>query len=432
MGEAGQVVPVKETPAQRKARREASWEGDIAEQLAVRAVAEGMELVGPDGLLSDVVRRVLERALEAEMSAHLGYEWHDAAGDGAGNVRNGSSPKTVSTPLGAVQLRVPRDRAGRFDPRIVPKHARRLAGFDAQVLDLFAKGLTEHEIAAHLRDFYGNEVSVELISQVTDAIGEELADWQSRPLEEIYAVLWVDCIFVKIRDGAVASRPVYVVIGIDLEGRREVLGLWVGSGGEGARHWTVVCNEIKNRGVKDVIFACCDGLAGLPDALSSVWPQVTVQQCVVHMIRSSCRLVGRKDAGAVAKALKSVYAAPSAEAAAHALDQVEREWGGRYPALIDTWRERWETFIPFLSLSRHVRRVLYTTNMIEALNGRIRNMVHRHGHFPNEAAAKKVIYTCVRDYGKSRHDGPVNTTVQNWKPVLNELITVYGERIELR
>lgn len=197
---------------------------------------------------------------------------------------------------------------------------------------MFAKGLTQHEIAAHLRDFCGNEVSVELISQVTDAIGEELAEWQSRPLEEVYAVLWVDCIFVKIRDGAVASRPVYVVIGIDLEGRREVLGLWIGSGGEGARHWTVVCNEIKNRGVKDVIFVCCDGLAGLPDALSSVWPQVTVQQCIVHMIRSSCRLVGRKDAGPVAKALKSVYSAPSEQAAEQALGQVEREWGGRYPA----------------------------------------------------------------------------------------------------
>jgi putative transposase len=431
MGESGGVVPVRESAAERKRRREASWEGEIAEALAVRAAAEGVALVGPDGLLGEVVRRVLERALEAEMTSHLGFEWHDAAGDQSGNVRNGSSPKAVSTELGAVELRVPRDRAGSFEPVIVPKHARRLSGFNAQVLDLFAKGLTEGEIAGHLRDFYGNAVSVELISQVTDAISEELAEWQSRPLEEVYAVLWVDCIFVKIRDGSVASRPVYVVIGIDLEGRREVLGLWVGSGGEGARHWTVVCNELKNRGVKDVVFACCDGLVGLPDALGSVWPQVTVQQCIVHMVRSSCRLVGRKDVGTVAKALKTVYSAPSADAAAHAFKQVEAQWGGKYPALIDSWHQHWDTFIPFLSLSPNVRRVLYTTNMIEALNGRIRNAVHRHGHFPNEAAAKKVIYTCVRDYGKPRHDGPVNTTVQNWKPVLNELIAIHGERIDL-
>lgn len=431
MGEVGEVVPARESPAERKRRREASFEGDVAEALAARAAQEGLALVGPDGLLSEVVRRVLQRALDTEMTAHLGYEWHDAAGDGNGNRRNGSSAKSVSTELGAVDLAVPRDRAGSFEPQIVPKHARRLSGFDAQVLDLFAKGLTEREIAAHLRDFYGNTVSVEVISKVTDAISEELADWQSRPLEETYAVLWVDCIFVKIRDGSVASRPVYIVIGVDLEGRREVLGLWVGSGGEGARHWTVVCNELKNRGVKDVVFACCDGLVGLPDALGSVWPQVTVQQCIVHMVRSSCRLVGRKDSGAVAKALKMVYSAPSADAATHALRQVEQQWGDKYPALIEQWRTHWDTFVPFLSLSPHVRRVLYSTNMIEALNGRIRNAVHRHGHFPNEAAAKKVIYTCVRDYGKPRHDGPVNTSVSNWKPVLNELITIYGERIEL-
>jgi transposase-like protein len=432
VGELGEVVPVKETPVERRRRREASWEGEIAEQLTARALEEGVALVGPDGLLGEVVRRVLQRALETEMTAHLGYEWHDAAGDGSGNVRSGSSPKSVSTELGAVQLKVPRDRDGSFVPAIVLKHARRLEGFNAQVLDLFAKGLTEREIARHLRDFYGNTVSVEMFSQVTDALSEELAEWQSRPLEETYAVLWVDCIFVKIRDGSVASRPVYIAIGIDLEGRREVLGLWVGSGGEGARHWTVVCNELRNRGVKGVVYACCDGLVGLPDALGSVWPQVVVQQCIVHMVRSSCRLVGSKDAGPVAKALKTVYCAPSVDAAVHALSRVEEQWGDKYPALIDSWHRHWDTFIPFLSLSPQVRRVLYSTNMIEALGGRIRNAVHRHGHFPNEAAAKKVIYTCVRDYGKSHHDGPVNTTVQNWKPVLNELITVYGERIDLR
>jgi transposase-like protein len=431
MDGSGGVVPVKESPAERRRRREASWEGDFAQALAERAMAEGVSLAGPDGLLGDVVRRVLQMALEVEMTSHLGFEWHDEAGDGNGNVRNGFSPKTVSTELGAVELKVPRDRAGAFDPKIVPKHARRLPGFDLQVLDLFARGLTDREIAGHLRDFYGNDVSAELISNVTDAISVELAEWQSRPLESRYAVIWVDCIHVKIREGAVAARPVYVVIGIDLEGRREVLGLWVGTGGEGASGWAVVFNELKNRGVRDVLFACCDGLVGLPRALEGAWPQVIVQECVVHLIRSSCRLVGRKDAAEVAKALKPIYTAPSLDAAEYALAKFEADWSSRYPALIEQWRAHWSTFIPFLDLGPHTRRVLYTTNMIEALNGRIRNAVQRHGHFPNEAAAKKVVYVCVRDYGRHRNEVPVNTKVRDWKPVLNELIAVYGERIEL-
>lgn len=424
----GGVVPVNETPAERKRRREASWEGDFAQALAERALAEGVSLSGPDGLLGDVVRRVLQMALETEMTAHLGYEGHDKAGDGSGNVRNGFSPKTVSTELRPVELKIPRDRVGSFEPKIVPKHAGRLPGFDLQVLDLFAKGLTDREIAAHLRDFYGNEVSAELTSNVTDAIVPELAEWQSRPLESVYAVIWVDCIFVKIRDGAVASHPVYVVIGVDIEGRREVLGLWVGTVGEGASSWAVVFNELKNRGVRDVVYACCDGL---PKALEGAWPQVIVQECVVHLIRTSCRLVGRKDVPAVAKALRPICTAPSLQAAEYAIDAFDREWSPRYPALAEQWRAHWSTFIPFLDLGPRTRPVLYTTNMIEALNGRIRNAVQRHGHFPNEAAAKKVVYTCVRDYGRNRAEVPVNTEVRDWKPVLNELIAVYGDRIEL-
>src|SRR5438034_1420419 len=336
----------------------------LADQLLGKAQEQGVELLGPDGLLSQVTKAVLERALTEEMTGHLGYDKHDPAGRGSGNSRNGTTGKTVLTDIGAVDLAVPRDRAGTFEPQIVRKGQTRLDGFNERIIALYARGMTTRDIRAHLREMYGVEVSPDLISRVTGAVIEELAEWQARPLDRVYPVVFVVALMVKIRDGVVTNRAVYVAIGIDCEGAKQVLGLWVGpTTGESAKFWLPVLSELKGRGVADVCIVCCDGLTGLPDAISVTWPQAVVQLCVVHLIRASLRYASRKYWAPLAKDLRAIYTAADEAAAAAALEAFAASWGERYPAIIKLWRAHWGEFTPFLAFPPEVKRVIYTTNL---------------------------------------------------------------------
>ncbi|WP_457029704.1 IS256 family transposase [Kitasatospora sp. P5_F3] len=399
----------------------------LGRELLERAQAEGVSLVGEGGLLAGVTRQVLQAALEAEMTDHLGYEKGDPAGAGSGNMRNGTSPKRVLTEVGPVDLAVPRDRAGSFEPRIVPKYSRRVEGFDEAVVSLYAKGLTTGEIQAHLAEIYDVEVSRDLISRVTDKVAGELAAWQTRPLDRVYAVVLIDAIVVKIRDTAVANRPVYVAVGINLEGERDVLGMWVGTGGEGAKTWMTWLTELRNRGVQDVLVACCDGLKGLPESVNDIWPQADVQLCAVHMVRASLKYASKKHWGAIAKELREVYTAPTQEAAESRFREFETEWGARYPAMVGVWTRGWEHFVTFLRFPPEDRRVVYTTNMIESLNSRFRQATRRRGHFPDEQAALKVMYLMIRNPQPGRPN--VTGRTRDWKEAINSLATFYGERV---
>jgi transposase-like protein len=322
---------------------------------------------------------------------------------------------------------VPRDRDGSFDPVMVPKHARRLSGFDEQVLSLYAKGFTTGDIVEHVAEIYGSKASKDLVSTVTDAIVGEMTEWLNRPLDEVYAVIFFDVIYVKIRDGQVANRPVYVAYGINVAGERDVLGIWAGDGSEGAKQWGTYLTELRNRGVKDVMIACCDGLAGLPEAIEATWPLTQVQQCVVHLIRASLRYVSRADYKAVCADLRKVYTAPTLDAAEARWLEFDETWGTRYPAAVATWERAWERFTPFLSHPPELRKIMYTTNAIESLNARFRHAVNRRGHFPNEQAALKVLFLCVRRKEKNRSN-PTGKIV-GWGKILQTLVVTYGDRI---
>jgi len=399
---------------------------ELADQLLGQAQAEGVELLGPDGLLSQVTRAVLERALAEEMTGHLGYEKHDPAGRGSGNSRNGTTPKTVLTDIGAVDLAVPRDRDGSFEPQIVRKRQTRLDGFNERIIALYARGMTTRDIRAHLREIYGVEVSPDLISRVTDAVVDELQEWQARPLDPVYPVVFIDALMVKIRDGVVTNRAVYVAIGIDCEGAKQVLGLWIGpTTGESAKFWL---SELKGRGVADVCIVCCDGLTGLPDAIGVVWPQAVVQLCVVHLIRASLRYASRKYWAPLAKDLRQIYTAADEAAAAAALEAFAAAWGDRYPAIIKLWRSHWAEFTPFLAFPPEVRRVIYTTNLIESMNARLRKVTRNRGQFPSEQAALKVLYLAIRNLEDFR--GP-NAGIRSsgWKQALQAFTIYFDGRI---
>jgi putative transposase len=399
----------------------------LAEQLMAQAKAEGLKLVGPGGLLADVTRRILQAALETEMSAHLGYDKGDPAGRGTANSRNGHSDKTVHTDLGPIAIRVPRDRRGDFEPQIIPKHSRRVDGFNEMILSLYAKGLTTGEIQAHLAEIYEAQVSRELISTVTDAVNEELTGWRNRPLDRVYAVCFIDAIIVKIRDGAVANRPVYVVVGITIDGQRDVIGMWVGTGGEGAKQWLAYLTELRNRGVADVLIVCSDGLRGLSEAIQAVWPAATHQTCIVHLVRNSLRYSNRKDWQSLAPALRTVYTAPTAEAAALRFDEFCDKWAGKYPTVARLWRDNWERLTPFLAFPTEIRRIISTTNMIESLNSRFRQATRRRGHFTTEQAAMKVLYLVVKE--KRRAGQNITARIPAWGQMLNALHELYGDRI---
>lgn len=403
---------------------------ELVDRLMAQVDAEGLELLGPEGVLTELTSRVLSRGLEVEMTDHLGYERGDPTGWGSGNNRNGSYPKTVQTDAGTVPVEMPRDRNASFEPRLIPKHQRRLQGFNQLVISLVARGMTVRDTQAHLQEVYGVEVSPELISRVTDAILPELRAWQQRPLDAVYPILYLDAVVVKVRsDHVVVNRPVYIALAVDIDGQKHVLGIWLGKGDEGAKFWLGVLTELKNRGVTDVLVACCDGLTGFGDAIESVWPHTVVQTCVVHLIRNSIRYCSWKDRRAVIKTLKPIYQAATLEAASDALDDFELEWGGQYPAIVDLWRRNWERFCPFLGFDAAIRKIIYTTNAIESLNYQLRKVTKTRGHFPTSDAVLKILYLAIRNIGNTR-GGELGTGTQGWKRALNAFAITFPGRLD--
>jgi putative transposase len=402
---------------------------DWAAELVAQARAEGVELTGDNGLLTGLVRQVLQTGLEVEMTDHLGYERHAVEGRGSGNSRNGTTSKTVTTEVGKVELQVPRDRNATFDPKTVRKGQRRLDGLSGNVISLYARGMTTGDIQAHLSDVYDTEISRDTISRITDLILEDLLAWQNRPLDAIYPVILIDAIVVKIRDGHVANRPIYVVMGVNMDGQRDVLGMWVGpSSGEGAKFWAGILTELRNRGVHDAFIVCCDGLKGLPDAIRATWPQAEVQLCVVHLVRSCLRYTSKKYWGPVCRELREIYTAPTLDAATARFGEFVEHWRDVSPAMVATWERAWDDFVPFLTFPIELRQLVYTTNAIESLNARFRTAVRHRGHFPTEQAALKVLYLVATE----RRPNRANPTgqINGWKKILNALTIHYGDRIE--
>jgi putative transposase len=396
-------------------------------QLVKRSRSRGLQLTGDGSVLQQLTRQFLESALEGEITDHLGYGKHDPAGHRTGNSRNGTRAKTVLTDIGPVEISVPRDRDASFDPKIVAKRQKRLTGVDELVISLSAKGLTTGEISAHLAEVYGAEVSRQTISTITDAVVEGMTEWQNRPLDVVYPVIFIDAIHVKIRDGQVANRPVYVALAVTCEGKRDILGLWAGDGGEGAKYWLHVLTELKNRGAADVLMVVCDGLTGLPDAISTVWPRAVTQTCIVHLLRNSFRYAGRQHWDAIAKALRPVYTAPTEAAAKERFAEFTQAWGGKYPAVVRLWERAWAEFVPFLAFDTEIRRVICSTNAIESVNARIRRAVKARGHFPTEQAALKCVYLAVMSLdptgtGRKRW-------MMRWKPALNAFEIAFDGRL---
>jgi putative transposase len=404
-------------------------------RLAGKAREGGLALTGEGGLLAQLTKRLVESALDGEITDYLGYGKHDAAGRDGGNSRNGHRAKTVLTEVGPVEIDVPRDRDGSFEPRIVAKRQRRLSGVDELVISLSAKGLTTGEVQAHLAEVYGADVSRQTISTITDKVVEGMAEWQNRPLDPVYPVVFIDAINVKIRDGKVANRPIYVALAVTCEGRREILGLWAGEApsvtggavGEGAKYWLHVLTEIRNRGVNDVLMVVCDGLTGLPDAISAVWPQTITQTCVVHLLRNSFRYAGRQHYDAIAKALRPIYTAPTEAAAMERFLEFCEAWGERYPAIVRLWENAWAEFVPFLAFDVEIRKIICTTNAIESVNSRIRRAVKARGHFPNEAAALKCVYMAIMSLDPT--GAGQRRWAMRWKPAMNAFDIAFDGRL---
>jgi putative transposase len=405
----------------------ATVEQKLIDQLVEQARSKGLQLTGEGGLLQQLTKTVLESALEGEITDHLGYGKHDPAGKDGGNSRNGTRSKTVLTDIGPVEIDVPRDREGSFEPAIVKKRQRRLTGVDEMVLSLSAKGLTHGEISAHLAEVYGADVSKTTISTITDKVMDGMAEWQNRPLDRVYPVVFIDAINVKIRDGQVANRPIYVALAVTAEGHRDILGLWAGDGGEGAKHWLRVLSELKNRGVEDVLMLVCDGLKGLPDAVGEVWPRTVVQTCVVHLLRASFRYAARQDRDKIAKALKPIYTAPTEDAATTRFLEFAETWGKKYPAIVRLWESSWPEFTPFLQFDAEIRRIVCTTNSIESVNARIRKAVRSRGHFPTEQAALKCVYMAVMSLDPTGA-GRKRWTMR-WKGAMNAFDLAFDGRL---
>jgi putative transposase len=423
-------------------------EGGLFDDLMAQVDSQDLRLTGEGGFLPEMIKAVLERGLRAELSDHLGYEKGDPAGRGSPNSRNGSTPKTVASEVGDVDLETPRDRDGSFEPRLVPKGARRVGGLDEMIISLYAGGMTIRDIQHHLARTIGTELSHETISNITDAVLDEVKAWQGRPLEEIYPIMYLDALLVKVRDGhQVRNRAAHIAVGVDLDGVKHVLGIWV-QAVEGAKFWAGVCAELRNRGIRDVLIVCCDGLTGFPEAIEATWPQTTVQTCVVHLIRAGMRFVPDSDRKAVAAALRPIYTAPTAEIATVELDTfADSNLGKKYKATVATWRNAWERFIPFLAFPPEVRRIIYTTNAIESLNYQLRKIIKNRGHFPSDDAVIKLLWLAIRNIEDKRarerakeKGAPRNTrkapgklvegaTVQNWKVALGALAIAYPDRL---
>jgi len=419
------VSPPTKEPSQQPSAEEL----ETARELVRQARSRGVALTGPDGLLKALTKTVIETALDEEMSEHLGYDKHEPVGRNGGNSRNGKRSKTVLTnSSGDVDIEMPRDRQGTFEPVIVRKRQRRLSDVDEIALSLYAKGLTTGEISAHFAQIYGASVSKDTVSRITDRVIEEMQSWSGRPLEAVYAAVFIDAIMVKIRDGQVGNRPVYAAIGVDLDGHKDILGMWAGDGdGESAKFWMAVLTDLKNRGVADVFFVVCDGLKGLPNSVNAVWPMATVQTCIIHLIRGTFRFASRKYWDELSKDLRPIYTAVNAEAAAAGLDELDQKWGQRYPAMIRLWRNAWSEFIPFLDYDVEIRKVICSTNAIESLNARYRRAVKARGHFPTEQAAMKCLYLVTRSLDP-KGTGQTRWAMR-WKPALNAFAITFADRM---
>jgi putative transposase len=375
-----------------------------------------------------MTKAVLERALEVEMTDHLGYESGDPAGRGTGNSRNGTTSKTVNTSAGPVEITVPRDRNASFEPQIVPKRARRIGRIEDMILSLYSRGMTTRDITAHLAEIYDIDVSPDLISRVTDVVADEIKAWQSRPLDELYPILYVDGIRIRVRDaGVVTTKVAYLAIGVDVEGRKHALGCWIADG-EGAKFWAKVCTDLRNRGVNDILIACCDGLTGLPDAIRSAFPDTVVQTCVVHVVRNAMRFVSYADRKKIAADMRKIYTAGTVEAADLALGEFDKTWGKQYPGTIDVWRNAWDDFIPFLDYPPELRRIVYTTNAIESINYQLRKVTKTRGHFPDKDSAMKLIYLGLRNISTTR-GGESGTGTHGWTRALNIFVSYFPGRL---
>ena len=451
---------VTEKPSKTAAKRAARAAGPgrgAAAALAASGALDGLfaqidageiDLTGDGGFIPELIKATLERGLHTELADHLGYEKGAPDAAAFANSRNGTTPKTVATQVGDVDLAVPRDREGSFTPRLVPKGSRRLGGLDEMIISLYAGGMTVRDISYHLEATLGTELSHDTISNITDAVTEEILTWQQRPLDALYPVIYLDAIIVKVRDGAhVTNRAAHIAVGVDIDGVKHVLGIWLQTA-EGAKFWAGVCADLANRGIRDVLIVCCDGLTGLPEAIEATWAHATVQTCVVHLIRAAMRFVGYGDRKAVAAALKPLYTAANAEAARTELDAfADSKWGKKYPHAVATWTNAWERFIPFLAFPPELRRVIYTTNSIESLNYQLRKVTKNRGHFPNDDAVIKLLWLAIcniedkraRDRAKDRGRPAAERKAQprlvegqvvtNWKAALAQLALVYPDRI---
>lgn len=380
------------------------------------------DLMGDDGLFRQLKKALMERALGAELTHHLGYEKGDPGGRGSGNSRNGHSAKTVLTEDGEVDLAIPRDRSGTFEPQLVPKGVTRLDGFDGKIISLYARGLTVREIQGHLKELYGTEVSPDLISRVTDAVLEEVREWQGRPLDPCYPVVFFDALRVKIRDeGLVKNKAVYVALALDTDGHKHVLGLWIEQS-EGAKFWLKVMNDLRARGVEDILIAVVDGLKGFPEAIGAVYPRTIVQTCIVHLIRSSLRFVSWKDRKQVMPDMKAIYRADNAEAARERLAEFEARWGTRYPAIGEAWRRAWEHVIPLFAFPPDIRKMIYTTNAVESLHRSLRKIIKTRGSFPNDEAAMKLLYLAIQNAGV-HWKRPIE-----WTAAMSQFAILFGDR----
>lgn len=395
---------------------------ELVRELA-KLVGKPEDLFGPEGLFQEVKKALVEQLLEAEMEDHLGYDKGEKADEGRrSNSRNGYTEKTVKTESGPMTVSVPRDRDGSFSPKVIPKNVRRLSGFDEKVLALYARGMTTREIQGHLQEIYGTEISPQLVSEVTDTVMERAKAWQSRPLEALYPIVYIDALFVSIREGStVRKKALYVALGLNLAGQREVLGLWFQQT-EGAKFWLSVLTDLKNRGVSDIFFMCCDGLTGLPDAISTAFPLAIVQTCIVHMIRATLRYVSFIDRKAMVKDMRPIYAAPTEQAASAALDAFEEQWGRKYPAAAKGWRSRWSEIIPFLAFPGPIRKMLYTTNSVESLNAEFRKVLNPRVQFPTDDAALKVLFLALQRR-KTRGMAP-----REWGAALAHFQVLFPER----
>lgn len=398
--------------------------------LLADAEASGTPIDGPDGLLAQITKSVLERALDVEIADHLGYEHGDPAGNGSGNSRNGHGRKTVLTTAGPVDLEVPRDRNGTFDPQIVPKRKRRLGQVEDMILSLYARGMSTRDITEHLSEVYGASVSAATISRVTDVVVDEIAAWQSRPVDPVYPILYIDAIRLKIRDGGVvANKAAHVVIGVDIDGIKQVLGMWIQQT-EGAKFWHGVLTELRNRGCRDALFVCCDGLTGLPESITAVWPEAVIQTCVVHLLRASMRYASYTDRKKMAAALRPIYTAATEDAAKLALEDFRAEWKAKSPGAVAVWDRAWAEFVPFLAFPVEIRKIIYTTNAIESLNYQLRKVTKARGSFPSDAAALKLLYLAIRNINQKRGSNPGSGTYR-WTDALNAFAIQFPDRLPL-